>query len=113
MVKRIKTLPPLARPLYGGLTKPTRVAKSRSINTNSADHVRWRDVVLGRAGWQCQAIDGGVRCDKRAPTHRLFADHVVELADGGAALDPANGQALCGSHHTAKTMLARQRRMGS
>jgi 5-methylcytosine-specific restriction enzyme A len=111
MTKRLRTLPPIARPLYGGLTKPAREFKSRSVETNSSDHIRWRDVVMSRAGFRCQAIENGVRCDKRSPMHRLFADHIRELADGGAPLDPANGQALCGSHHTAKTMAARARRM--
>jgi 5-methylcytosine-specific restriction enzyme A len=113
MAKRIRTLPPMARPLYGGLTKPSREFKPRSVETNSAEHIRWRDVVMQRAGWRCQAIENGQRCSRRSPPDRLFADHVVELSDGGAPLDPANGQALCGSHHTAKTGAARARRMGS
>jgi hypothetical protein len=41
------------------------------------------------------------------PEHRLFADHIVEVADGGALLDPANGQCLCGAHHTLKTVRAK------
>jgi 5-methylcytosine-specific restriction enzyme A len=112
MAKRIRTLPPMARPLYGGL-KPTTTRVPRSINTNAPEHLRWRDAVLARAGWRCEAIDGGVRCNRRSPPDRLFADHIRELSDGGAPLDPANGQCLCGSHHTAKTAAARARRMGS
>jgi len=109
---RIKTLPPMARPLYGGLTKPAREFKSRAVETNSSDHIRWRDTVMQRAGWRCEGREpSGQRCDKRAPTHRLFADHIRELADGGAPLDPLNGQCLCGSHHTAKTMRERAKRM--
>lgn len=41
----------------------------------------------------------------------MFADHVVEVKDGGAKLDPANGQCLCGSCHTRKTAAARKRRL--
>jgi hypothetical protein len=37
----------------------------------------------------------------------MFADHIVELNDGGAPFDVANGQCLCGAHHTAKTADAR------
>jgi len=33
----------------------------------------------------------------------MFADHIIEIKDGGARLDPANGQSLCGKHHTIKT----------
>src|SRR5262252_1319250 len=34
---------------------------------------------------------------------RLFADHVHEIKDGGARLDPANVMFLCASCHTKKT----------
>ena len=71
----------------------------------------WRQAVAARAGYRCQAVDNGRRCRKAMPDHRLFADHVVELQDGGAAFDPANGQCLCGAHHTVKTMAARAKRL--
>lgn len=41
---------------------------------------------------------------------RVFGDHIVELQDGGAALDRSNVQLLCGSAHTRKTNEARRRR---
>jgi 5-methylcytosine-specific restriction endonuclease McrA len=44
---------------------------------------------------------------------RLFADHVIELKDGGAALDPSNVRLSCGSCHglkTARVRAERQRR---
>lgn len=69
----------------------------------SAAHRAWRAAVLTRAGHACQ------RCGRRGV--RLFADHVVELRDGGAALDVTNGQALCGACHTTKTVAARAARM--
>jgi 5-methylcytosine-specific restriction protein A len=65
----------------------------------SAEHQAWRAGVMKRAGGRCQQC-GRSGC-------RLFADHIVELRDGGAGLDPANGQALCGSCHSAKTYAAR------
>ena len=74
------------------------------------EHRAWRASVLSRAGYRCQAIDDGKRCEVRAPA-RLFADHIHERKDGGAPLDPANGQCLCGSHHTRKTAEARSERM--
>jgi hypothetical protein len=74
----------------------------------SAAHREWREVVITRAGGRCEAITkAGRRCLKAAPRHRMFADHKRELRDGGAPLDPANGECLCGSHHTAKTARAR------
>lgn len=33
-------------------------------------------------------------------------DHLVEIADGGAFLDPGNVQALCREHHERKTAIA-------
>ena len=67
------------------------------------DHRRWRAIVLDHARHACERC-GRINC-------RLFADHVVELQDGGAALDPRNGQALCGACHTNKTNQARIERM--
>lgn len=41
---------------------------------------------------------------------RLYADHVIALEDGGAALDMANLQLLCGACHTRKSNAERARR---
>lgn len=71
----------------------------------------WRRAVMHRAGYRCQWVEHGQRCTKSAPDHRLIADHIVERKDGGAPYDPANGQALCDSHHTLKTNAARAKRM--
>ncbi len=69
----------------------------------STAHREWRASVLARASHACQ------RCGRRGV--RLFADHIVELRDGGAALDVTNGQALCGACHTTKTVTTRAARM--
>ena len=56
----------------------------------------------------------GRRCEEPACGRsgtRIFGDHIVELQDGGAPLDPANVRLLCGSCHTAKTARARAARM--
>jgi hypothetical protein len=42
---------------------------------------------------------------------RVFGDHIVELADGGSPLNPANVMLRCGSCHTRKTAVARAARM--
>ena len=106
---KLRNIPPMLQ------TVETRTAlpepKRADSDLLTPEHRAWRLAVMQRAGWQCQAIEGGVRCGKRSPEHRLFADHVVERKDGGAATDPANGQALCGAHHQAKTMAARADRM--
>lgn len=76
------------------------------------EHRAWRAEVIRRAGGQCQWVDGGFRCRKAAPQHRMFADHIKERSDGGALYEPANGQCLCGQHHTIKTAEARAARVG-
>ena len=87
-LRRVSPAPKVAAPIYG-----------------TPEHRAWRTEVIRRAGGRCQVCGvGGVR---------LFADHVVELRDGGAPFDPANGQALCGSHHTKKTAEIRRFRAAS
>lgn len=76
------------------------------------EYRRWAEAVKRRAGYQCEAIDGGVRCPVKAPA-RLFADHIIERRDGGSLLDPDNGQCLCGSHHTKKTAATRAARLAA
>jgi 5-methylcytosine-specific restriction protein A len=71
----------------------------------------WRAKVIARAGGRCQAVEHGQRCFKAEPRHRIFADHIREVSDGGAPFDLANGQCLCGSHHTRKTAGTRAKRL--
>ena len=42
---------------------------------------------------------------------RVFGDHIKELQDGGALLDPRNVMLRCGSCHTTKTIAERAKRM--
>lgn len=76
------------------------------------EHRAWRAIVIGRAGGRCEEVDAlGHRCEaSEANGDRMFADHVVELKDGGAPFDPANGKCRCGRHHTLKTNVERERR---
>jgi 5-methylcytosine-specific restriction endonuclease McrA len=43
------------------------------------------------------------RCGRRYRVGNLEVDHIVEIARGGAPLDPANLQTLCRSCHREKT----------
>src|SRR5262249_28853611 len=70
----------------------------------------WRAKVISRAGGRCEATSHGYRCTKAQPADRMFADHVVEIRDGGAPFDVSNGQCLCGPHHLMKTAQARRDR---
>lgn len=76
------------------------------------EHQAWRNEVLRRANYQCEALDErtGRRCTASRPHHRLFADHIHERKDGGDPLDPANGQCLCGHHDRLKTAAVRTQR---
>jgi 5-methylcytosine-specific restriction endonuclease McrA len=65
------------------------------------EHQAWSRQVKERAHWTCE------RCGRTGD--RLFADHIKEIRDGGT-WDLANGQALCGSCHTGKTMVERAKR---
>lgn len=74
---------------------------------STPEYRQWRAIVIARAGGKCQ----DPTCKARHwPGQRLFADHIVELRDGGAPFDPANGQALCGSADTRKTTAVRAAR---
>lgn len=86
------------------------IAKRADPELLTPEHRAWRTAVLQRAGYRCEAVVTGGRCRVSAPA-RLFADHIVERKDGGAPLDPRNGQCLCGSHHTLKTAAERAKRM--
>jgi 5-methylcytosine-specific restriction enzyme A len=89
----------------------TPPAKQADPGLLTEQHKQWREQVLRSAGYRCEWIDNGIRCAKAAPKHRMFADHIEERQDGGAPYDPANGQCLCGSHHTIKTARARTARL--
>jgi 5-methylcytosine-specific restriction protein A len=81
-----------------------------------------KDHVYERADWRA-CIAGiikqrGRRCENpscKTPNHgagqRIFGDHIQELSDGGALLDPRNIQLLCSSCHVSKTIAARKKRM--
>lgn len=77
------------------------------------EYRRWREAVIARAGRQCQETDTrtGKRCIKAEPRHRMFADHVIEIRDGGPPFDVTNGRCKCGAHHSRKTALARAARL--
>jgi 5-methylcytosine-specific restriction protein A len=104
----VKTLGPRTTVLDLRRAKPPPKATD-PIYLSSA-YRQWREIVIQRAGRRCEWVDGGQRCAKAEPQWKLIADHIAELKDGGAPFDPMNGMALCWSHHTSKTNLARTQR---
>lgn len=89
--RRVHVAPKVADPIY-----------------STPEYIEWRDIVVERAHGYCQ--DPRCKYPHRKPS-RLFADHVIELRDGGAKFDPANGLARCGSCHTRKTAEMRAARV--
>lgn len=89
-------------------TLDVRVARPAPKTADKAyttpEHRAWSRAVIARAKRRCQ----GAGCARTGV--RLFADHIREIRDGGAPLDLANGQALCGSCHGRKTAAERARR---
>lgn len=86
---------------------PPKVAASLYA---SPEYRIWQSQVIERAGGRCEVVENGVRCPKGRPRHRVYADHIVEVRDGGALFDPANGHCKCASHHALKTAAARAAR---
>ena len=65
------------------------------------EHRTWARGVKERAGWKCEDCGKG---------GMLYADHVIEIQDGGARLDPRNGRAVCPSCHGLKSAAERAKR---
>lgn len=105
---KLKMMRPALRTMDTRTVKPLQKRADPELLT--PEHRAWAAEVIHRAGYQCEAIEEGLRCRVTSPA-RLFADHVIERRDGGAQLDPANGQCLCGRHHTLKTVRRRAERM--
>jgi 5-methylcytosine-specific restriction protein A len=106
---RLKTLQPKIKTLDTRTVKPPEKTADKYYAT--PEHQAWRKKVLYRAGWRCEWNEDGKRCEKRAPTHRMIADHIVEIRDGGDPL--GEGQCLCVAHNTLKGIQARDRRMAA
>jgi 5-methylcytosine-specific restriction enzyme A len=108
MPPKLRSLPSLVRTVDTSTTPLPPKVKDHVYTT--PQFRAWRTMVVARAGGRCEAVDHGMRCTKARPEHRMYSDHIVELHDGGSLFDINNGQCLCASHHTMKTMAARYRR---
>jgi 5-methylcytosine-specific restriction protein A len=106
---KLRILGPIVRALDTSTTKlPPKQAESVY---GTPQYRAWRAQIVVRAGARCEAMDNHWRrCPNAWPEHRMYADHVVELRDGGKAFDINNGQCLCRSHHELKTIAARVKR---
>lgn len=103
---RLRAAPPRLR------AAPSRFPaqpKQTDAHYSTPEHKAWARAVKERAGWKCEGLEHDARQPRAGVT--LYADHVHELRDEGAALDPANGRALCASCHGLKTAKAKAARL--
>lgn len=101
---RLASLPPRIAPAKS--TAPPLLEKETDPFYGTS---AWRNLVNSLIALR------GARCEDpkcRNPTHpgRLIGDHIKELKDGGAELDPNNVMLRCPSCHTIKTIAARKQR---
>lgn len=103
---RLSASPPRLRPSAPVLEPSPKVADE--LYTSSEYRI-WREEVMRRGGWRC-CVSG---CGRGRLDGRLYADHIVEVKDGGERFDPANGQVMCASCHVKKGAVERRKRMQS
>jgi 5-methylcytosine-specific restriction protein A len=102
----LRTLPQRLKPAtIARAPFPKSEGGKNAAHYQSPEHKAWRIAVLSRDGFTC------AKCGAHDPGVRLIADHIVEIEDGGAPLDPDNGQTLCGRCSNVKTARARQARL--
>jgi 5-methylcytosine-specific restriction protein A len=74
----------------------------------------WRALIasiIRVRGRRCE--DPRCQSHNRAAGQRVYGDHIVELQDGGALLDPANVLLRCAPCHGKKTAAERNKRMAT
>jgi len=60
--------------------------------------------IIARRGRRCE--------DCGASSGRVYADHVIEISDGGPVLDEANVRLRCAACHGGKTAAEKRKRLG-
>jgi len=83
------------------------IAKQAAPLYSTPEYAEWRAAVVTRDGGRC--VDPNCR-GPHYPGQRVYADHIVEVKDGGAAFDISNGITRCASSHTFKTNRERAKR---
>jgi len=74
----------------------------------------WRSLIAGiikHRGRRCE--DPRCTTPNRAAGQRVYGDHIHELSDGGALLDPNNVMLRCAPCHGRKTAAERNKRMAT
>ncbi|WAJ29315.1 HNH endonuclease signature motif containing protein [Antarcticirhabdus aurantiaca] len=95
---RLRDLPPVLGRVPPRITAPPKIAESFYLS------VEWRSLMSRLKA------ERGSRCQDCGKGGRIIGDHVVELKDGGAPLDPGNIRLVCIPCHNRKTAKAKARR---
>lgn len=100
MKPRLRCAPPrLATAEYRRVPPPPKTAASFYLSPE------WRELMARLIK------ERGRRCERCVATGcRIYGDHIKELKDGGAPLDPANIMLMCSPCHGLKTAAARKER---
>ena len=80
---------------YCSQHRPRRPSRQTAGRGGGWAASKFRKAVLARAGYRCEAMVGGLRCEV---LEGLEAHHWRALANGGSN-DPSNGVCLCRKHH--------------
>ncbi len=96
---------PMVRPANLSIARTS--PKRTDAHYGSAEHAEWAEKVKKRDGYRC--VDPDCK-GPHYPCQKVYADHIVEVKDGGAKFDVDNGITRCASSHTSKTNRERARR---
>jgi 5-methylcytosine-specific restriction protein A len=95
----------------GRLQQPetTRASKPTVAFYLSPEWKAFRNQLIKERGWRCE----DPKCPiPFGPWKQVYGDHIIEMADGGAKLDPANVLLRCGVCHGRKTRDEKAKRAG-
>lgn len=91
------------------MTDTTRSGKRAHPFYGSPEWRALRNGLIKQRGWRCE----DPKCPTpRGPWKQIYGDHIVEIVDGGAKLDPRNILLRCAPCHTRKTNEAAAARAG-
>lgn len=95
---KLRGMPPRVGGMAARVAAPAKTADSFYLSGE------WRtlisDIKAARGAW----------CEDCGAGGRLFGDHIQEIRDGGALLDPKNIKLRCGGCHARKTAKAKAAR---